>query len=186
MCTQGQVPVTSVILFGSAAKGAFLRDVSDVDVLIVLSRDATRATRLRLGEDIARLETLHRFRPPRADSVGTRATPYRTGRGSWVLLCLHGRRLDLRRCRIGARPTPVGGVIPRSDRLRQHHRVSEDGLGRGSRSARPRRKYNLPPPSALHCQSQHSASARELASLAICPAALEIFWRRSRHSAEVS
>jgi hypothetical protein len=70
MCTQDQVPLTSVVVFGSAAKGAFLGAVSDVDVIIVVSDDASRATRLRLRKDIARLETLHRFRPTRGHSSG--------------------------------------------------------------------------------------------------------------------
>jgi tRNA nucleotidyltransferase (CCA-adding enzyme) len=39
----------SVILFGSAAKGGFSGAVSDVDHIIVLPDDASRATRRRLG-----------------------------------------------------------------------------------------------------------------------------------------
>ena len=52
----------SVILFGSAAKGGFSEDVSDVDVIVVVPDDASRAMRRRLGEDVARLETLHELR----------------------------------------------------------------------------------------------------------------------------
>jgi predicted nucleotidyltransferase len=62
-CAEDRVPVLSVLLFGSAAKEDFAAAVSDVDVIIVVSDDASRANRLRLVEDIARLETLHALRP---------------------------------------------------------------------------------------------------------------------------
>jgi hypothetical protein len=62
--------LVSVVLFGSAAKGGFSGDVSDVDVIIVVSDDASRAKRLRLGEDVARLETLHELRPATTRSPG--------------------------------------------------------------------------------------------------------------------
>ena len=60
----------SVVLFGSAAKGGFSGDVSDVDLIIVVSDDASRAKRRRLGEDVARLETLHGLRPATTHSPG--------------------------------------------------------------------------------------------------------------------
>src|SRR5439155_688825 len=43
---------------------------SDVDVIIVVSDDVSRAKRLRLGEDVARLETLHELRPATIHSSG--------------------------------------------------------------------------------------------------------------------
>ena len=61
-CAQDLAPLVSVVLFGSAAKGGFSGDVSDVDVIIVVADDASRAKRLRLGEDVASLLFL--------DSVG--------------------------------------------------------------------------------------------------------------------
>ena len=69
-CAQDRAPLVSVVLFGSAAKGGFSGDVSDVDVIIVVSDDASRAKRLRLGEDVARLETLHELRPATTHSPG--------------------------------------------------------------------------------------------------------------------
>src|SRR5436309_14613958 len=69
-CAQDRVPLVSVVLFGSAAKGGFSGDVSDVDVIIVVSDDVSRAKRLRLGEDVARLETLHELRPATIHSSG--------------------------------------------------------------------------------------------------------------------
>ena len=70
-CAQDHIPLVSVVLFGSAAKGGFSTAVSDVDVIIVVSDDASRAKRLRLLEDVVRLETVHEFRP---------ATMHRPGR----------------------------------------------------------------------------------------------------------
>src|SRR3954462_7738668 len=56
-------PLVSVVLFGSASKGDFAREVSDVDLIIVVSDASSRADRLRLSERIARLEMVHEFRP---------------------------------------------------------------------------------------------------------------------------
>ena len=67
---QERAPLVSLVLFGSAAKGGFSGNVSDVDVIIVVSDDASRANRLRLGEDVARLETLHELRPATTHSPG--------------------------------------------------------------------------------------------------------------------
>ena len=62
-CAQDQVSLVSVVLFGSAAKGGFSGDVSDVDLIIVVSGDASRTQRRRVAEDVARLEALHGLRP---------------------------------------------------------------------------------------------------------------------------
>jgi predicted nucleotidyltransferase len=62
-CTQDGAPSVSVVLFGSAAKGGFSADISDIDVIIVVSDDVSRAKRRQLSEDIARLEILHELRP---------------------------------------------------------------------------------------------------------------------------
>ena len=62
--------MVSVVLFGSAAKGGFSADVSDVDVIIVVSDDVSRADRLRLSEDVAHLETLHELRPATMHGAG--------------------------------------------------------------------------------------------------------------------
>jgi hypothetical protein len=62
--------LVSVVLFGSAAKGGFSEDISDVDLIIVVPDDASRATRRRLGEDVARLEAFHGFRPATTHAPG--------------------------------------------------------------------------------------------------------------------
>ncbi len=69
-CAQDGAPLVSVVLFGSAAKGGFSGDVSDVDLIIVVPDDASRAKRHRLGEGVARLETLHELRPATTHSAG--------------------------------------------------------------------------------------------------------------------
>jgi predicted nucleotidyltransferase len=67
-CARDRAALVSVVLFGSAAKGGFSGNVSDVDVIIVVSDAASRAERLRLGEEVARLESLHELRPATSDS----------------------------------------------------------------------------------------------------------------------
>lgn len=62
-CTEDRTPLVSVILFGSAVKSGFSWGVSDVDLIIVVPDDASRAMRRRLGEAVARLETFHGLRP---------------------------------------------------------------------------------------------------------------------------
>src|SRR5438876_12458653 len=88
-CAQRGAPLVSVVLFGSAAKGGFSGDVSDVDVIIVVSDDTSRAKRLRLGEDVARLEILHELRPATTHSHrGLRARIERAvGHGISCFVC---------------------------------------------------------------------------------------------------
>jgi predicted nucleotidyltransferase len=110
-CAQTGAPLVSVVLFGSAAKGGFSEDVSDVDVIIVVSNDASRAKRLRLGARMWRplrpSTTYDKRRLVRLDVYG-RASSGRwvTGspalsahkvtcfRGPWhgCSTCAHGRR----------------------------------------------------------------------------------------------
>ena len=67
---QDRVPLVSVVLFGSAAKGGFTGEVSDVDLILVVPDDASRATRRRLGGDVARLEAVHGLRVATNRSAG--------------------------------------------------------------------------------------------------------------------
>jgi predicted nucleotidyltransferase len=69
-CAQDRALLVSVVLFGSAAKGGFSGDVSDVDLIIVVSDDASRAKRVRLGEEVARLETVRGLRPAASHPPG--------------------------------------------------------------------------------------------------------------------
>jgi predicted nucleotidyltransferase len=62
-CARDGAPLVSVVLFGSAAKGGFSGEVSDVDLIIVVSDDPPRTQRRQLAEDVARLEALHGLRP---------------------------------------------------------------------------------------------------------------------------
>jgi len=69
-CAQDRVPLVSVVLFGSAAKGGFLADVSDVDLILVVSDAASPAIRRRLAEAVARLEIVHGLGPAMTDAPG--------------------------------------------------------------------------------------------------------------------
>lgn len=105
-CAPDRAPLVSVVLFGSAAKGGFSGDVSDVDLIIVVPDGASRAKRRRLGEDVARLEAFHGLRPATTHSPGgLRALIERAmGHGFSCFVCTRGdvisgdvaRVLDLR------------------------------------------------------------------------------------------
>jgi predicted nucleotidyltransferase len=69
-CAHEGRSVVSVVLFGSAAKGDFSKDVSDVDLIMVLRDDATREQKRRVREDVARLETVHGLSSPAARPRG--------------------------------------------------------------------------------------------------------------------
>ncbi len=55
---------SSIILFGSAAKAAFVPGVSDVDLFFVLPDRASPADRLRVRRQLEELEVSHGFRSP--------------------------------------------------------------------------------------------------------------------------
>ena len=57
-------PLVSVILFGSAAKGAFTANVSDVDLIVVLPDTASQDDRRHIQEKVLALEIIHGFRMP--------------------------------------------------------------------------------------------------------------------------
>jgi predicted nucleotidyltransferase len=63
--------LVSVALFGSAAKGGFSGEVSDVDLIVVLSDDASRTQRSRLADNVARLEAVHGLRPDTSHPPGS-------------------------------------------------------------------------------------------------------------------
>ena len=56
--------LVSLVLFGSAARGGFHRQVSDVDLIVVLPDSASREERARVRDMVGRLETGHGFREP--------------------------------------------------------------------------------------------------------------------------
>lgn len=87
--------VVSLVLFGSAAKGGFSGDVSDVDVIIVVPDETSRTQRRRLAESVARLEAVHGLRQPDASSrrapqafieraVGHAMSCFVCTRGDWL------------------------------------------------------------------------------------------------------
>ena len=56
--------LVSIVLFGSAAKGGFARQVSDVDLIVVLPDGASREERARVRDEVCRLEIDHGFKEP--------------------------------------------------------------------------------------------------------------------------
>jgi hypothetical protein len=58
----------SIVVFGSAAKGGFSRQVSDVDLIVVLPDGASREVRARVRDEVSRLEIDHGFKEPAGPS----------------------------------------------------------------------------------------------------------------------
>ena len=54
----------SIVLFGSAAKGGFTQQVSDVDLIVVIPDGASREERVRVRGEVVRLEIEHGFKEP--------------------------------------------------------------------------------------------------------------------------
>jgi predicted nucleotidyltransferase len=85
VCTRDGRGLVSIVLFGSAAKGGFARQVSDVDLIVVLPDGASREERARARDEVSRLEIDHGFKEPAGRLQG--------------VFCLHQtlkRLLDLR------------------------------------------------------------------------------------------
>src|SRR3954453_1282733 len=61
-CANGGRELVSVVLFGSAAIGGWVENVSDVDLLLVAPDCATDADIDRLRGHVERIESLHRLR----------------------------------------------------------------------------------------------------------------------------
>ena len=68
--TQGGFPLANVAVFGSAARSDFAQDVSDVDLIVVLSDDVSVQDRRRVQEEVSRLEVVHGLRPPVSRTKG--------------------------------------------------------------------------------------------------------------------
>jgi predicted nucleotidyltransferase len=62
--TRGGPPLASLVLFGSAVRGGFSQEVSDVDLIVVLDDTATAQDRERVLREVERLEVAHGFRAP--------------------------------------------------------------------------------------------------------------------------
>lgn len=91
-CAQDRTPLVSVVLFGSAAKGGFSGNVSDVDVIIIVSDDASRAKKLRLGEGCRTPRDSSRVASSHDAFAGKHTGAHRAGRGLRnLLLCLHAK-----------------------------------------------------------------------------------------------
>jgi hypothetical protein len=56
--------LVSIVLFGSAAKGGFAQQASDVDLIVVIPDGASREERARVRGEVVRLEIEHGFKQP--------------------------------------------------------------------------------------------------------------------------
>ena len=68
-CAQVGLPTVSLVLFGSTTKGGF-STVSDVDLIVVLSDEATPTDKRRTRDTVTCLETRHGFRPVTTKASG--------------------------------------------------------------------------------------------------------------------
>jgi predicted nucleotidyltransferase len=80
-CTRDGWDVVSIVLFGSAAKGGFARQVSDVDLIVVLPDGISREERARVRDEVSRLEIDHGFKKPAGPRNFLQAFAERAGGG---------------------------------------------------------------------------------------------------------
>jgi predicted nucleotidyltransferase len=59
VCRDEACTLSSVLLFGSSVTGGYSEAVSDVDLILVLADDTSKDSRIRLREQVERLEVLH-------------------------------------------------------------------------------------------------------------------------------
>jgi hypothetical protein len=85
--------LVSIVLFGSAAKGGFSRQVSDVDIIVVLPDGASREERARVRDEVSRLEIDHGFKEPTGPRNPLQAFAERAGGND--LSCFVCTRSDL-------------------------------------------------------------------------------------------
>jgi hypothetical protein len=83
----------SIVLFGSAAKGGFAQQVSDVDLIIVIPDGASREERVRVRGEVVRLEIEHGFKEPVGPRSWLQAFAERAGGND--LSCFVCTRSDL-------------------------------------------------------------------------------------------
>jgi predicted nucleotidyltransferase len=92
-CTRDGRGLVSIVLFGSAAKGGFARQVSDVDLIVVLQDGASREERARVRDAVSRLEIDHGFKEPAGARNPLQAFAERAGGND--LSCFVCTRSDL-------------------------------------------------------------------------------------------
>lgn len=92
-CTQSNLKLVSVLLFGSAAKGGFNREMSDVDLIAVLPKGATTEDQALLRAAIADLEVRYGFKEAVPERSSLRKLADRVGGNN--LSCFVCTRDDL-------------------------------------------------------------------------------------------
>jgi predicted nucleotidyltransferase len=86
-CSRDGRGLVSIVLFGSAAKGGFARQGSDVDLIVVLPDGASREERSRAYDDVCRLEIEHGFKEPTGPRNSLQAFAGRTGNDLSFFVC---------------------------------------------------------------------------------------------------
>jgi predicted nucleotidyltransferase len=92
-CSRDGWGLVSIVLFGSAAKGVFARQVSDVDLIIVLSDGISQEERARVRDEVSRLEIDHGLKKPAGPGNWLQAFAERAGGND--LSCFVCTRSDL-------------------------------------------------------------------------------------------
>ena len=92
-CTREGRGLASIILFGSAAKGGYAQQVSDVDLIIILPDSASRGEREQVRNEVYCLEIDHGFKQPIAPRSLLQTFAERTGGND--LSCFVCTRSDL-------------------------------------------------------------------------------------------
>lgn len=86
-CNQNSRSLVSIVLFGSAAKGGFAQQVSDVDLIVVLPDSASQEERARVKATVYHLEVEHGFRKPVGPRNPLQAFAERMGNGLSSFVC---------------------------------------------------------------------------------------------------
>ncbi len=86
-CNQNSRTLVSIVLFGSAAKGGFAQQVSDVDLIVVLPDTASQEERARAKAEVYRLEVEHGFREPVGPRNPLQGFAERMGNGLSSFVC---------------------------------------------------------------------------------------------------
>lgn len=115
-CQAERHPLVGVAVFGSAARGGFSRQVSDVDLIVVLADGATQEQRAAVHRRVARLEQAHGFRPRDARPKSALETFIDRAAGN-ALACFVCTRADL-----------LSGNVARVLGLRPHEALLVDRI----------------------------------------------------------
>ncbi|MCK4972766.1 MAG: nucleotidyltransferase domain-containing protein [Candidatus Heimdallarchaeota archaeon] len=66
---KNKIDLLSIIIFGSAIRGEYQQDLSDVDIIFVINDDTTRKVKIKISKELNELEYKHTFRKRNASIV---------------------------------------------------------------------------------------------------------------------